>query len=293
MIARATLTITTCAAAGVLGLTMVASAEEKAETRGDGSALTVWGQQSDTQSEPTSSSTPTAQTESVAITDSVDTWKAYVVCQGVGPSGALGVCSQAYQCEDGTAAILWMLITADSESRSYSVQCPGDPPPTGAEPAAGPTVTPARVREAFERVPLPESDIMIQPEGGETLVNHPTFLRTDAAPFDETVTFFGGRITVVLHIEPTSFLWHHGDGTTATTTDPGSAYDKSMGLDYGHLVFHEYAKATKEVAVSVDTTWAATWTLNGRDMGAVPGTVTKTGIPQSLDVLEARPVLVS
>lgn len=203
---------------------------------------------------------------------------------------AVSGCVKSESCAGGATPEVAVLLTAEGTPIYTQQVCP-DASPSAV--TAAPTVTPARVREAFERVPLPESDIMIQPEGGETLVNHPTFLRTEAAPFDETVTFFGGRITVVLHIEPTSFLWHHGDGTTATTTDPGSAYDKSMGLDYGHLVFHEYAKAIKEVAVSVDTTWAATWTLNGRDMGAVPGTVTKTGIPQSLDVLEARPVLVS
>lgn len=215
------------------------------------------------------------------------TWVPETVCDPKQGGG----CVTAQHCSDNSIAKLWLFLDKQGNPLGSDSQCPGDEPPTGGTPE--PTVTPARVREAFERVPLPESDIIIQPEGGETLVNHPTFYRTNATDFDETVTFFGGRITVVLHITPTTFHWNHGDGTTATTTDPGSPYTPSMGLDYDHLVFHHYAKATKKVPVSVDTTWTATWTLNGRNMGTVPGTVTKTGTPQTLDIYEARPVLVS
>jgi hypothetical protein len=45
--------------------------------------------------------------------------------------------------------------------------------------------------------------------------------------------------------------------------------------------------------VSVDTTWSASWSLNGNDMGEVPGTVTIEGDSTLLDALEAPPVLVN
>lgn len=208
-------------------------------------------------------------------------------CESINAGG----CVTTYHCPDGAIATSYLLFDRAGTLVGSHSQCPGDPAPTASTPAQ-PTITPARVLGAFREVPLPSSDIIIQPEGGETLVNHPTFYRTEAAPFDETVTFFGGRVSVVLHIRPASFRWQHGDGTSATTTDPGSPYTRAMGLDYDHLVFHEYAEATKGVPASVDTTWSATWTLNGRDMGAVPGTVTIEGTPQTLDVFEARPVLV-
>lgn len=217
------------------------------------------------------------------------TWIRESACGGANAD----ICLSARHCSDGSIAQVWLLVNAAGIAEGMHRQCATDPPPPDISTASEPTVTPARVLRAFRAIPLPASDIIIQPGGGETLVNHPTFYRTEAAAFEETVTFFGGRMSVVLHIEPTSFRWNHGDGTTATTAGPGAAYNEAMGLDYDHLVFHQYAEATKGVPASVDTTWSATWTLNGRDMGAVPGTVTMDGSPQTIDIFEARPVLVS
>lgn len=148
------------------------------------------------------------------------------------------------------------------------------------------------VRTAFEEIPLPESNILIQPTEGETIVNNPTNLATEAEAFDETVTFFGGRISVVLHITPSTFTWHHGDGTTQQTDWPGKLVQR-FTTDTSGLIVHAYTQKATDMPVSVDTTWSATWTLNGRDMGAVPGTVTIEGDPRPLDALEAPPVLVN
>ena len=130
------------------------------------------------------------------------------------------------------------------------------------------------------------------PPGGETLVGFPTAMYTEASAFDEEVEFFGGRIRVVLHIVPSSYLWHHGDGSTQATDWPGRAWRPSDGEEQAGLITHAYVAKDANLPVSVDTTWSATWELNGRDMGAVPGTVTIEGVPEVLDVLEAKPTLV-
>lgn len=198
-----------------------------------------------------------------------------------------GGCVTQIQCADGSNANTWVYVVAGVPSSSYT-QCPGDPAPAGQAPVL--TVTPAQALEAFRRVPLPESEVMI-PAAGETLVNFPTNVYTEAEAFDESVAFFGGRMQVVLHITPTSYLWRHGDGATQTTDWPGRAWRPSDGEEQVGLITHAY-ESKAEFGVSVDTTWSATWTLNGRDMGAVPGTVTIAGDPKPLDVLEARPALV-
>lgn len=189
-----------------------------------------------------------------------------------------------------------MLISSSHEPLGHYSQCPEEPAPTGATPAdtaaAPPRVTPAMVLTAFEEVPLPESQIRIQPTEGETIVNNPTNLATEAEAFEETVSFFGGRITVVLHITPSTFTWQHGDGSTQTTDWPGRLVEK-FTTDTSGLVVHEYTKRAKDMPVSVDTTWSATWSLNGNDMGEVPGTVTIDGDSTPLDALEAPPVLVN
>lgn len=149
------------------------------------------------------------------------------------------------------------------------------------------------VRRAFERIPLPDSEIGMNPGGQETLVNYPTSFYTAAEGFSETVDFFGGRITIRLDITPSSYTWHHGDGTSATTDHPGRPRVDSDAYTEPDLVIHDYARKARGIPTSVDTTWSATWTLNGRDMGAVPGTVTIEGDPAPIDVLEARPVLVN
>lgn len=202
-----------------------------------------------------------------------------------------------YFCEDGAVARTYYLLGPNGDALGKYYQCPGDPPPpTGTTPAgtaeAPPRVTPAMVLTAFEEVPLPASEILIQPTEGETIVNNPTNLATNADAFDETVSFFGGRITVVLHITPSTFTWQHGDGSTQTTDWPGRLVEK-FTTDTAGLVVHEYTRRAKDMPVSVDTTWSATWSLNGNDMGEVPGTVTIEGDSTPLDALEAPPVLVN
>ncbi|KRF19737.1 hypothetical protein ASG90_20105 [Nocardioides sp. Soil797] len=158
-------------------------------------------------------------------------------------------------------------------------------------PAAGPgdraVITRTIVLRAFRRIPLPKAEVLIQPPGHKTLVNFDTLFHTEAEPFRRSVTLLGSRIE--LDITPASFLWHHGDGTTQTTTSPGIAYAKSIPME--RYISHQYEHTGDAIPVSVDTTYSARYRVNGGPWLDVDGTVTATGNPVNLRVVEARAVL--
>jgi hypothetical protein len=148
---------------------------------------------------------------------------------------------------------------------------------------AGPlTVTPDRVLTALRHLPLPASDLKIQPPNGRTLVNFDTNFYTDNGEFTRTVTLLGQRVE--LRIWPARYGWRFGDGQQRWTTTPGDRYP--------HLeVTHRYLRKGR-VSPSVDTTYAAQFRVNGGPWRDVDGTVTIPGTPEPLRVVTARPVLV-
>jgi len=156
------------------------------------------------------------------------------------------------------------------------------------EAAPAEVLTPGRILEAFERIPLPESPLEVQPPGGVTLVNFDTILHTDAQPFTETVQLLNRQIT--FDIEPAEFTWTLGDGSTLSTTDPGRAWRSGLPMD--EYVSHRYAKAGT-VQLRLTTTWSARWRLPNGPWRPVDGTVDITSPPQQLEVTTARPQLVS
>jgi len=159
----------------------------------------------------------------------------------------------------------------------------------GAAPAspAPPRITPAMVLRAFERVPLPDSELVVQPPGGQTLVGLDTIFSTDAEGFTETVTLLGREVE--LDITPTSYLWRHGDSTEQTTDWPGQEWRRSRSE--GRYVTHLYEDRMR-VTTSVDTTWSARFRVDGGAWEEVPGTVTIEGDPSPLRVRSASPHLV-
>jgi hypothetical protein len=193
-------------------------------------------------------------------------------------------CHETEVCDDGSTPQILRTWNPAGELLSQSEPfCPVE----GEEEVTPRAPGPGEASAALRTVPLPQSRIKIQPPDGETLVNLATVFSTSAAAFDAPVTLLGRN--VVLHIVPAQFTWHHGDGTSQTTTQPGTPW--AEGSDAASLIHHVYTARATDLAVSLDTTWTATWTLDGIDQGAVPGSVTRTGPPVSLDVLEARPVL--
>ncbi len=150
--------------------------------------------------------------------------------------------------------------------------------------AAPPQVTPGQIRRAFRSLDWPASPLIVQPPGGRTLVNFATNFYTDnTTPRRQSITLLGHR--VLIEATPTSYTWTYGDGTTAETTTPGAAYP---ALD----VTHDYLRAGG-VRARLDTTYSGRYRLDNGPWTTIPDTLTVTGTPVSLEVVEARPTLVA
>lgn len=192
--------------------------------------------------------------------------------------GGSETCSEVKMCSDGvTPQELTYYVTTDDEVWSVIDNCPDE---TTATPPV--EITNAMVARAFKRIPLPASKLVVQPPGGETLVNFDTNFYTEAEPFERSVTLVGQRID--LKIWPSSFGWSFGDGTATRTEEPGAAYPDLE-------ITHAYASAGK-VGPSVDTTYSAEFRVNGGPWRPVVGTVTMDGAPVGLQVRTATPTLV-
>lgn len=158
------------------------------------------------------------------------------------------------------------------------------------EPSEAPDVVPLTqgdVLRAFRRIPVPASEVVVQPPGGETLVNLDTVFSTRADRFTRTVGLLGRQVE--LEIWPTSFRWVNGDGSAQTTDWPGEPW--VHGAEVSDLITHRYRHADKTLVARVDTTWTARYRVNGGEWRDVGGTVTITGEPYDLAVRSASPAL--
>ncbi|MGN6129660.1 MAG: hypothetical protein ACTHOK_04895 [Nocardioidaceae bacterium] len=142
-------------------------------------------------------------------------------------------------------------------------------------------MTPALVLEALRRVGLPALETHTQPED-KTLINFDTIFYAEPQTFDRTLTLLGQSVDV--EATPTSYTWHHGDGTATTTSEPGAPYP-SKDITY------RYAHAHTTVQPSVDVTYSARFRVNGGAWQDIPDTVTIAGPPTELRVSEATAVL--
>lgn len=166
--------------------------------------------------------------------------------------------------------ILWAQAT-DGSNYIYRQGCYG--PRTSA-------VTDELVLEAIRRVGLPTLLVSTTPPD-RTLVNLKTVFFTSPTSVTRTLTLLGQSVEV--DATPARYLWHFGDGQSASTDSPGSPYP-AMDLT------HRYLKVDT-VRPSVDTTYTARFRVNGGAWQDVNGTVTIVGPPITLEVLEATPVL--
>lgn len=151
------------------------------------------------------------------------------------------------------------------------------------DPEVEATITRGQVLQAFRRLRWPASTLIVEPPGGETLVNFATNFHTDNdAPSRQAVTLLGRR--VVIEATPTTYTWRFGDGDVLDTETAGAAYPS---LD----VTHEYRTAER-FAPSVDTTYTGRYRIGGGPWVAIPETLTVAGASQVLTAREARPTLV-
>lgn len=192
-------------------------------------------------------------------------------------------CQSTDYCPDpnDSAYVLFGLDSTTGTWRDLGIRCvgPGEEPTPEATPAE---ITPGVVLRALRRLGLPEAEARTQPEG-TTLVNFDTIFYADAEPQTRDVTLLGRPVTI--EATPVEFVWHHGDGTSRTTAEPGAPYP-------ARDITHRYASATDEpLAPRVDVTYRARFRVADGPWRPISETVTVTGPPGSLLVSEATPVL--
>ncbi len=228
---------------------------------------------------------PALQVEPATDGGSAPTYSYEPVCirgEGIQGDGFYG-CDGRQRCgKNGPLFNVWAHLP-DGSDEYLGEQCfePDEAP------APAPQVTQALVLRAFQRVPVPASEMSIQPPGGKTLVNLETIFSTEAAEFTRTIGLLGHRVD--LEIWPSRFEWVTGDGADFATDWAGRPWEK--GVPMGEYITHLYDDADA-VTTRVDTTWSARYRVDGGSWQDVGGTVTIEGEPFDLAVLSAAPHLV-
>ncbi len=113
-------------------------------------------------------------------------------------------------------------------------------------------------------------------------MNFATIFYAEPQSFTRTITLLGQQVDV--EATPSRFTWHHGDGTVATTTDPGAPYPAKD-------ITYAYTHAHITVQTSVDVTYTARFRVNGGTWRDIPDTVTIAGPATALRISEATALL--
>jgi hypothetical protein len=230
-----------------------------------------------------------------AIRDPSDEWESDVryeyeyACGWTADSATLRIpcASRKDAVECGTEGLKYLVTsTYPDGTTSEGVQCveKGE-----TEPALGLD----DVQRAFEQVPLPESDVYVQPVSGNAIVNKLAVFSagTDTGGFRKDLTLLGTDIELL--IKPAEWTWDPGDNSGTFTTEwPGRRWEE--GLSEDTLVGRTYEQPSTggTYPITVDTTWQAWFRLKG-DTGwtVVPDYVTVEGDPFNLRVMELRAYL--
>lgn len=246
------------------------SSDVKAETN---------GYYAQSESAPCGPSADTGTSSASANDDYYTGYRAELVCFVRADSGIQSLAcprSAADRCQPGEA-LYQVFGLHDGSWDNLGQVCQG----AGEAAPETPTVTPALVARAFQRIPLPKLRAITQP-ADKTLINFDTIFYVDAQPLHRSLRLLGQRVE--LEITPSTFRWVHGDGTAAVTQTPGAAYPAKD-------VVYRYQQAHVTVSHHVEITWTARWSLNGGPYQDVDGTVTTVGPDTSLRVAEATPTL--
>ena len=166
------------------------------------------------------------------------------------------------------------IINPDGTTQCFGQ--PAIPPPT--KPGAP---TEGDILTAIKKIGLPSLEINIQP-GDETLVNFDTILYARPQPFRRNVNLLDYDIDLVA--TPARYTWHHGDGTSHTTSQPGGPYPSKD-------VTYRYQESAQNLRPSVDVTYAVRYRVDGGTWQNLSQTLQASGPTGNLDVREATPVL--
>ncbi len=204
------------------------------------------------------------------------------VCVGIdSASGSTGVeCAAARSCAEPAERLFRLWGREEGAGWSpLATRCFGETPTVADVPQ--PTVTPALVLEAIREIGLPTLQAETQP-ADKTLVNFATIFYTEPQQFTRTVTLLGQSVDI--EATPGEYTWHHGDGTTVTTSSPGAPYPSKE-------ITHYYSDAHVTVAASVDVTYTARFRVSGGSWQGIDETVTIPGPPTALRISEATALL--
>lgn len=174
-------------------------------------------------------------------------------------------------------------ITCHLDVPANSICLPLLSNPGEAEEAIDGAPTPGDIERAVRRVGLPKLTIQIQP-ATRTLVNVDTIFHAEPVEFSRTVDILGE--SVAIRATPTSYIWHHGDGTSHTTSTPGGSYPNRE-------VSWRYQRPAAELHPSVDVAYRVTFRIGTGPWQTLDTLISSTGPAATLRVAEARSVLVA
>ena len=190
-------------------------------------------------------------------------------------------CGVASLCPEATEQRLqlWGHLAESDQWEALATRCSSKAP--DAMPTPKPQVTPSLVLTELRRIGLPSLQARTQPRD-KTLVNFATIFYAEPQTFTRTLTLLGQSVDV--EATPTSFTWHYGDGSSATTSTPGAPYPAKD-------VTHSYTDAHTTVQPSVDVTYSARFRVGNGAWQTIPDTVTIAGPAGTLRISEATAVL--
>lgn len=193
-------------------------------------------------------------------------------------------CAQARTCTVNGNAGAWYTVFRDGVA--YARVCL-----THEQAISLSAITPALVLNAMRRLDWPTPELTIQPPGGKTLVNLETvFFTTLDQPQTATVTLLGQSVSITA--TPVRFIWHADDGVQPwQTSGPGQPWHN--GADINQLNHAIYTHADVTVHPWVDVVYAGRYRVAGGPWRDIPETLTLPGPRQTLEVLEATPLLVA
>lgn len=198
-------------------------------------------------------------------------------------------CAQAHTCADPALLQMayWVRQTRDAEGRPvtdswhidrFECRDPADLGPVQQE------LGWFDVLSAVRRIGVPASEVQVP---RYTLVNLETTFYTEPLTLDRTLQIIG--YTVDVRLEPVSYVWHWGDGSTTETSVPGRPYPSTD-------VTHTYLRSTApgdSLSLSVDVLYRASYRVDGGSWQEIPDTLTISGTASAMPVKQASAVLVT
>jgi hypothetical protein len=161
---------------------------------------------------------------------------------------------------------------------------PKNPPASSTRVVRAPT-PPQSVRDLAAFSPLPPG-IVMEP-GSWTLPRVPTNIYSSAGPQTQTGVLLGWPIEV--RFSPQAFHWSYGDGAGSTESDSGGSWGSNQfqATSSSHIY-----KAPGSYTVTLRVDYAVSYRFGQGAYVSLPGSVSQSGPPATLQVLRVNSILV-